>query len=372
MRVPGFVGPSNLLRTVNEDADETINLYPTKTAPGTAKAPLVLVGTPGLRPWLTLPTSPLRGMFEMNGRAWAVSGGAYYELFDDATYGTGQPLANDGSPVSIVSNGSAGFQNFICSANLGYIADYTTNLLTLITAPGFPEFARIGEFMDGYFFALHGHGSRAFSWSALEDGLSWDALDIAERSEAADNLTTIVRNHRELWLPGGGTSEVWVDQGDALNPFAPLQGVFLEVGCTSPWSMVRIQNTVMWMGRSQAGAPGVWMADGFKPVKVSTDAVDIWLGRQTALTATIAWTYRQDGHVFYVLIPLFADVSYVYDVTEGLWHKRAHWNPLTATWSPYRPGCCIDFADKVLVGDRLTGTIYEMGGDIYDEELTSP
>ena len=78
--------------------------------------------------------------------------------------------------------------------------------------------------------------SRTFAFSDLEDGTVWAALDVNERSEASDNIVAMVRSHREIWLLGSQTSEVWFDQGDPLNPFAPIQGVFVEQGCAAPYS----------------------------------------------------------------------------------------------------------------------------------------
>ncbi len=375
MIVDSFVGPSNTLRSINADCDRTINWYQALTAPGVAKSRSYLAPTPGLRIEYLLPTSPVRGLFEMNNRCWAVSGPAMYELYSNGTFSVGQAVADDTNPVSMVSNGTAGFQLMMIGADLGYIWDLNTNIVTQITSPGFPVPARVGEFMDGYFLALKGGGSRSFSWSALEDGTSWDVLDVAERSEAADNISTLIRNHREIWLMGTQTSEVWYDQGDVNNVFAPLQGVFIEVGCTSPWSIIRVDNSLIWMGESQYGSLGVWRADGYTPRRVSTDAVDEWLGKQDVPTDARAWSYRQSGHVFYVLIcPRSADTSWVYDVGLDRWHERAHWDPASdvVQWVPYRPGSHCMFLGKHLVGDRLTGAIYHMSPDYYNEQLVVP
>ena len=99
---------------------------------------------------------------------------------------------NDYLP-SICSNGTAGSQLFITNGDLGYIFDLSANTLTQIVDPGFPSRARMGEFMDGYFFVLVTE-TRRFQISALEDGTTWDPLDVAERSEASDDISGIKRN----------------------------------------------------------------------------------------------------------------------------------------------------------------------------------
>lgn len=372
MIVQGFTGPSNRLISLQADADETINFFLEKTAPGTAKSPDYLRKRPGLRPFYTLPTTPVRGLFEMNGRAWAVAGAFIYELFGDGTFSAGQAVADrEGIPVSMVSNGSAGHQLFIVSADLGYIWDLDTDVVTQITADGFPFPARVGEFMDGYFLALQGGGSRQFNWSALEDGTSWDALDVAQRSEAPDNLASLIRSHREIWLMGGQTSEVWVDTGDPTGIFQPLQGVFLEMGCFSPWGITRVDNSVIWVGSSVTGSLGVYRADGYTPKKISTTAMDFALGNADSPTDIRVWSFRQNGHEFAMIVPPREPYAYVYQLDNDRWYKWGHWDSTACVWLAFRGQNCCQAFSKLLVGDRLSGTVYDMSEQYYDDELAA-
>lgn len=380
--VPGFVGPAHTLRAIQADADETINFYTEGTAPGTAKTPVWLQATPGIRLFSTFYDQPIRGMLEINERAFVVGGASFAELKSDGTLGPPFAIATDGGPVSMASNGSAGHQVIVISDGLGYIYDLNANTFVQITDPDFPANARQAEFMDGYFLVSQGAGSRKFQWSALEDGLTWDALDVAERSEAADNLVALIRSHREIWLLGGRTSEVWYDQGDVNTPFAPIQGVFLEHGVIARFSVQRADNTLLWLGANADGQAVVWRADGYTPKRISTFAVEWELQqRRPSLVDARAFVYQLNGHIMYCLLcpeaPTFSGQTqsawtWVYDVTMDRWHKWAIWDAAKCIWTPHVAGCHIFVFGKHLFGDRFSRGIYVSDQTIFDDEVLPP
>jgi len=367
MEVLALVGPSNTLISPNADVEETINFYVEGTDPGTGKVKAYLVGTPGLVKWLVLPDSPVRGLFEQDGRAFAVAGSSFFELFADQSatfYGT---VAEDDNLATFASNGSAGHQLAITSGGVFYIFDLIANTLTAVTIGIEP--VTMVEFMDGYFL-VNKTDSRTFAFSALEDGTSWDPLDVDERSEASDNIVAMIRSHREIWLLGSQTSEVWYDQGDALNPFAPIQGVFIEQGCVAAFTAQRIDNSIMWAGINTDGSGVIWKANGYTPQRVSDHSVE--LGMQTyGFAGARAWVYQDDGHLFYVLLLPYAPWAFCYDVSNGTWTKRASWDATHCVWIPPRAQCHIYAFGKHLVGDRSNGAIYEQSITIYTEEVVS-
>jgi hypothetical protein len=384
--IPSFVGPSNVSASMTADPEESINFFMETVAPGAAKVSNpYLRGTAGLRPWVHLPTSPVTALFFSPAtldRAFAIAGGVFYEVFPTtpATFAAYSPnLATNVYMPSICSNGTAGFQLFITSGDKGYIFDLGANTLSQITDSGFPARVRMGEFMDGYFFALVTE-TRKFQISALEDGTSWDALDVAERSEASDDINALIRNHRVIALLGRKTSEFWYDSGDPNFPFAPTQGEFMESGCVAPFSARRLENTLFWLGQNDDGQGLVWALDGVAPKIVSTPAISRLIqGSGNVLTGisshdlrlSVAFAYQEDSHRYYCLQVPNCQWMLVYDLLTDRWHKRAQWNSTALTWLQGRPQCHMFFAGRHLVGDRLTGTIYEMSLDYFDEELNA-
>jgi len=373
--VDGFIGPSNKLQANVTDPERTINLYLENTPPGIARVQRWMVGTPGLAPWVILGDAPIRGMFQQDMRAFAVGGAQYCEVFNppsSTSYGT---VATDDYLASICSNGTAGDQNLIVSGGSGYVHTLSTNAFAQISDGDFPSPARMCDFMDGYGIVSKAD-SRTFQWSALEDMTSWDALDVAERSEGSDNIIALIRNHREIWLLGSKTSEVWYDQGDPLTPFAPIQGTFIEHGCAAPFSVVRINNTLIWLSQNELGQGEVVVANGYNPSQISTYAIAAIIRRAGVaadgdLSLAKAWAYQENGHIFYCLVIPSAESTVCLDLTmPGTWHERARWTG-TEYIAHVVQTHMIAFGQH-LVGDRFSGAIYRQSLDLFSEEIITP
>lgn len=366
-------GPSNTLSSVVACADETIDLISEPTAPGTGKTQGYARATPGLSPvWRGL-SSPVRGLFSQNDRGFAATGYHLIELFADGTTAVRGAIANDLQPVSFAGGGNDSNQLMLTSGGLGYVLDLTTNGLHGITASAFPNPARLCEFMNGYFLALKGGGSRQFNWSALEDATTWNSLDFAARTLAGDNLVAFKRLHDLLYLNGFATSEVWYDQGQGNTVFAPYNQQLSEFGQQGPFTLQRVGGTLMWMSLDARGNGQVLRGGGsVDPIVVSTFAVSEDIQRASTPTDALAFSFQMDGHLFYALVlPRDVQATWLYDATLGEWTKWAHWNAKTASYEPHRAGSYMFCFNQHFVGDRLTGTIYRMGFDIFDDELTA-
>ncbi len=372
MELPGFVGPSHTLASPLADVERTINFFTERTEPGNGKTPAYLRGTPGLRPSLSCGDTPLRGIFYQDGRGFAVAGERFVELFENGLVINHGPVNDDGLPASFASNGSAGEQVLCIAGGLGYIFDLGTNTLSAALGGDFPANVKMCAFMDGYFLVLVAN-TRRFQISALEDGTSWDALDVAERSEGSDNIVSMIRNHREIWFLGSQTTEVWYDNGDPLFPFAPIQGVFLETGSAAPFCAVRADNTVLWLDRDERGDAIVRRANGYTPERISTYAVERALqsASDQNIDLAVAFAEQTQGHLFYWLYVPELETTWVYDVAEGLWHERALWNATACVWEPHVAVCHAFGWGKHLVGDRLSDQVYELSLTYYDDQIVT-
>src|SRR6185436_19586265 len=226
------------------------------------------------------------------------------------------------------SNGTAGDQIAISAGGNGYIYDLTADTLTLIADPDFLTPVYMVVFIDGYFVWLVAL-TRKFFWSALEEGLVYDPLDVAEVSRTADNLVFMAQSHRQLWLVGQQTADVWADIGSGAI-FAPATGGFIEQGAVAPFGVANVDNTLMWLGANAKGHGIVYRADGYTPKRISDASVEYRLSKADRLDSAIAWSYQDNGKEFYILyVPGMAgtgfDTTFVYDVTTGVWHERALW-----------------------------------------------
>lgn len=363
----GFIGGTYLDRHPAVSFEDCINRYPEITgAPGTrARSPIVLKRTPGLDAFATAGNGPIRALFYQDGRCFAVSGSEFYEIdaAGTATLRSTSAIASNINNAQIASNGTAGNQLLVISGGSGYIYNLTTNTLTLISDADFPSNAVMGGFIDGYFVVL-AYNTRQFNFSALNDGTTWAALDVQEKSQTSDNVRALVIDRRLIYLLGSKATEPWYNTGDANATFAPVQEV-IEHGIGSPWSAVPINNTIAWIGEDEHGAGQAWTLQGYTPVRFSTNAVESQWRAYGSLRDAYAHGYQEEGHTFYqVTFP--GKGTWVYDFATQMWHRRARL--VRGTFEPHLARGHAFAFDKHLVGSRVDGTIYHQSLDYLDDD----
>ncbi len=114
----GFLGPAYESRAGLADLQRLVNLFLEKDESGNEEADWILYSTPGLSAFVTLPTSPIRGIWYGDYRLFVVAGGSFYEVFSNGSYSYRGTIATDAHPAYIFPNGN---QVMIISANQVYI-----------------------------------------------------------------------------------------------------------------------------------------------------------------------------------------------------------------------------------------------------------
>jgi hypothetical protein len=349
MRVPSFVGPSYTSQSKIASCEKTQNWYPERIEAPDAKSTAALYPCPGYTLLVTLAEGPVRGWFAQNGRLFVVGGTKLYEL--DATWvaterGSGLNY-NDGAPATISSNGDAGHQLFITSGSKGYVYDLTTDTLTFVV-----DGATQGGFLDSFFLAVDPLENK-LKISESEDGLTWDVLQVEQRSDASDRWAAVLVVRKEIWLWGSQTTSIYYDAGATPFPFLPNPSAFFNIGILAPASAAIVDNAPMWLGQTTEGAGIVYRANGYAPQRVSTHALEYAMSTYSTLLDAVAWTYQDQGHSFYVLRFPTANATWVFDASTGLWHER--------TSAVY--GHAYAFGSH-LVGSTTTGAVYRMATSI--------
>jgi hypothetical protein len=366
-RFPGLVGPSNVTRSVNIDSERTINYVLEAPGAGGPKVQASLYGRPAVTPWLAVASGPHRAAFYQDGRAWVISGIYFAEVFASQTVTIRGIVAADANPATISSNGGAdgsgGHQLFVVSGGFGYIFDLVSNAFTTITAAAFPLPCLMGGFLDNYFIALKGQSDQ-FNLSNLNDGLTWDALDVAEISQWPGNILALIVSHQELWPFSATKVNPWYDSA-ASFPLQPVPGASIEHGILAPWSLQGLDNTLLWISQTLQGGAVVVRADGYNPKIISPVAVNTALQRIPNVEDTIAWSCQIDGHAFYCLYAAENDTQWVYDLSNDSWSEWGHWNTNTMVYEPFVARTHMFAFGKHLVGDRQSGTLYELSFSAY-------
>jgi hypothetical protein len=247
-----------------------------------------------------------------------------------------------------------GTQLFIACNGPSFIYNSLTLAFAQITDPDFPGAVTVG-YLDGYFVFNEPNSQRLWITQLL-DGQSIDPLDFASAEGSPDGLVAILIDHREAWLFGTNSVEVWYDSGAADFPLTPVQGAFNEVGCIAAFSVAKLDNGIFWLGADARGRGIVYRANGYTAQRVSTHAVEWQIQQYGNMSDAIAYTYQQDGHSFYVLIFPSANTTWVYDVATSLWHERAAF--INGSFTRHRSNCQMSFSNEIVVGDHELGNIY--------------
>ena len=360
MILPGLVGPAYRSASRTADPAECVNWYVEALPDANAKAPARLCPTPGFTADVNLTPGPIRASFvAYDGRVFAVSGFNFYEILSTGTTTLRGTVAIDANPATISGNGAAGGELFITSGDKGYCYTLGTNTLTTVLAAG----ARMGAFLSNVFIALDTDLS-LIRISDIDDGLTWDPTQFAQRSLAGDGWESMTVVNSEIWLLGSLTSEVWVNQDLFPFPFAPIAGAFFNTGTIAPWSAKAVDSVLCWVAQNAEGEGSIVRAQGYTAVQISTPPVDYAVQGYANLADAIAFSYTEEGHKFWVCNFIDGGRTWAWDLTTGLWHERGYWNPLTSAFEALRVGTHSMAFNDHLVGDRVSGQMYVLSNAV--------
>ena len=181
-----------------------VNLFPEAIPEGSGgKEAGFLLRCPGLRLLTTVGSGPIRGLWVTNGVGYVVSGSEFYSLSTSYTATLLGTVTGSG-PVSMADNGT---QIFIACNPDGFIYNISTAVFGQITDPDFPGAGSVG-YLDGYF-VFNEPNSQKFWVTAILDGTNIDALDFASAEGYPDNVIALIVDHREIFLFGNTSVEVF-------------------------------------------------------------------------------------------------------------------------------------------------------------------
>lgn len=301
--------------------------------PSDGATPVVLKSRGGLVSFADLGSFPrVRAMAKMGGDMFAVTGGRVFKITAAgvvSTVGTvidGETsMAATRSQVAIVAGGTY------------YVCDGTS---TSVVSPGAITNPVSVAAADNYIVVIGtGNGNAdTFQVSSETDATDFNALEFATAEYDPDALVGVIYDHKQLYLFGADTTEVWYNTGGADFPFAPNPSAIVEHGCANGQTIAKIDSAVMWVRQDWA----VVQNYGGTPQVVSTPEIKEALRKSTVVRG---FTFSEGGHEFYAIWRL-GDTTLVYDVTTGLWHERAS----GVDYDPWGAACSLRFGDRHYFG----------------------
>jgi hypothetical protein len=361
MRVPLTTGAYQT-RSVIAEAQRSVNLY-AEANPQDAPAPFTYYPTPGLTPVSTPPASgECRAIYTAsNGNRYDVVGGVVYAV-NGSSYTQIGTLPTTTGPVSIVDNGTDAF--VVDGSSSGYTISLSDNSMTQCTDPAFYGADKV-DYVDGYFI-FNKPATQQFYISLFND-IKFDSLDIASKSTYSDNLVTHAVMHREIWLFGELTTEVWYNTGASDFTFGRMPGVFIEHGCGAKHSVAKIDLALFWLSKDLQGQGIVFAGKNYSAERISTHAIEQEFSTYSRIDDAVGFSYLQGGHAFYVLSFPTANKTWCFDTATGQWAERGYLEA-DGTFSRHRANCHSSNGGRNLVGDYETGAVYALDPSAYTDD----
>jgi len=364
---------------------ETVNLYPEILKDRNAKSKYILRGTPGTDTFSQVELGvSCRGLhFSANSVLYAVVGGNLYEVGADGVSTNRGTLGLFSSTCSMADDGD---YLLIADGQKLWSLEFATNTFTDVDlTPVFDEPPIVDNPMQVKWlnnrFVLIGDDTNKYYWSEAKTlpgvepvgALTWGALNFNTASSSADNINAITVRQNELWLFGKQSYEVHAITTDPDLPFSYRGGSASEIGCGAPNSVAQIGENIFWLGSNRAGSGQVFMSsDGYNARPISTIPIsekmaEIQNNELENVDDAVGYTYSQNGHTFYVLNMISANLTWVFDLTTGEWHKRATRDPLLNIQNRWEPIYAVYAYDKVICGSNTEGRLLLLSMDKYDE-----
>lgn len=327
---------------------DVCNYLPTFAEAQGTRSRVKYVPVPGLVAFAGVGNGPHRGIRDVEGKLFVVSGNTLYQVATDGT-ATSRGTIPGTRRVSMVHNQiDGGNELIIATGDNSYVWNTVTETLTATGVPLlFVDF--LNQLIIGIDVAR-----RFWRWSGLADATSWNSLDVEAAESSPDRLVGQIVSQGEVLLFGERTIEVWSNSPSGNLTFQ--RSTVIEKGCANGNTICRLDNTVYFVGNDSIA----YRLQGYTPVPISSKAItdSISDGDPSKL---FAFTWEDKGYVCYYLTAQDGN-TWGFDVTCQKWHRRESFG-LTR----WRVNTLCKWNGDWYAGDYSNGKLYRLEwGNVYE------
>ena len=342
-------------------AERLVNCY-AEITPQTSSFPNMVLGTAGLTVWKDTSVSlPVYGMRVMGENLFVVVGNKVYKIDSSKTQTLLGKITSEIGRVIMTDNGDQ--VTIELPDGTTYYCTATASSLTQITDGDFNDSGSITT-LDGFTISAL-IDSNQFQWSDVNNTQNWNASNAATVEANSSKIVRVYQNNLELWFFKEDIIQVYYNTGTGSPLFQRKEGVYIEKGCASKYSVATLDNSFFFLGNDRI----VYQTIGYQLKPISTFPLSQEIEKYEVINDAIGFTYVQDGHKQYCLSFPSENKTWEYDITTELWHERESLDNQNRD-GRWRANCQAYFAGKNLVGDFQTGIIYELDPDVYTENGT--
>ncbi len=345
--------------TLPWSCQDTVNWLPVMAEVGGTRTPSKLATPPGLKPYQNIGTGPIRGMHDLEGGRFIVSGRYLYQI-NNAGVGVRIGVIPGVGRVSMTHNQfKTGYQLLVENGQGGggYVYDSNTQAFGRITDEGYPG-SISSDYLDSYLLGVEPQG-RYWFHSNLADATDYNTLDRYESEASPDKIVGLAVSQLEVVVFNQRTIEFFYNAGGATGTFQNRRQSITR-GCASRHTIAKLDNTLFWLGDDGI----VYRLEGYSARPVSTGPMHrAFAGKNWSEAFAQVWEDR-GFKVYYLTFP--DGMTFGYDVVSGLWTRRESFG-----LNRWRLSHIVKWGDKWYGGDFQDGRNWELDWD-YQLEGDQP
>lgn len=239
-----------------------------------------------------------------------------------------------------------------CAAGQFYIE---ADIVKIVTDDDLPD-AISQDQIGGY--TVYGLEDRRFFLSSINACQTIDGTDYATAEQSPGPLLR-VKADGDLFLMKTDSIEAWRNTGNADFPFEPM-GRPIQKGLLAANAVVSCDNTLMFPGHDRIA----YRLVGTAPQRISNHGIERTFQADASSAEMIGFPHSAEGHSFATFTG--SNFTRTYDAATKEWHSRSSYG-----MDRWRARFSVDAWGKTIVGDSLTGNLYELNKDTFAEG-TSP
>ena len=347
-------GKSQFGKSTNVTAQKRINAY-VEFQPGDDRSKMAIYSTPGLELFTSFGDTPVRGMYAKGDFIYLVHRGTFWEVNNAGVKTSRGTIGTTTGRVYMADNGT---QLMLTDGSAGYIYNFNTLVFVQITDVDYPGAGTV-TWMDGYF-VVNKPNTQRFYVSAINDGLTWDALDFASAEANPDNLVCMMADNSNLYAFGAISTEFDTNSGAVDFPFSRISGGATEWGCAAPASVVKYDNSLAFLAKNKMGQ--VWIArmNGYLPAKISTPELDFIINNYSDASDASFFSYMLGGHPMLQCNFNNGGESWLYDGLSKEWGQL-----ISAGITRHRAEISVNYINQTVVSDYENGNLYRLNAQLY-------